>query len=154
MSEVKRAVTLSPAGATQAEQVRNIWAITTEYGTTREDIEKPEYWSHVAARLRPRDRIEVMSGGGDFYAEYMVLSRDRTWAKVVATTYIDLTKAGAVSAEQAISIMDGYEIKHRGPKRWSVLRKDDRAVLQEGMQSEEDCKKWLEVHLKTQGIAA
>ena len=154
MEDKKREVKLSPSGATPAEHVRNVWAVTSEFGVTKADIEAPDYWAHIAGRLRPRDRIEVMAADGSFYAEYLVTSCDRTWAKVAEVKYLDLTKASAVTGEQADLINAGYEIKWRGPKKWSVLRRQDRAVLQEGLHSEADGNKWLAVHLNSQGIAA
>jgi hypothetical protein len=154
VKQVKREAVLSANSINLAEHARNIWVVRSEYGVTREDIEKPSYWAHIAAKLRPRDRIEVLADGGEFYAEYLVMSCDRTWAKIVPIVYLDLTKVSVVSGDQADDVMNSYEIKHRGAKRWSVIRKSDRAVLQEGMMTEEDCKNWIAVYLKTQGIAA
>ena len=150
MSEVR----LSPSGITPAEGVRVVWAATAAYGVTKADIEDPAYWAHVASKLRPKARIEVYAEDDSFYAEYIVTSCDKTWAKVALLTYVDFTKVANVTEDQAKGIADGYEIAFRGPKKWSVLRKSDRSVLQEGLHSRDDGNKWLAVHLNTQGIAA
>ncbi len=154
VKEIKRDVTLNPSGLTPAEHVRETWCITAAFGTRREDIENPSYWAHVAQKLRPKSKIEVFTEDGSFYAEYLVLSSDKTWAKVLNLRFVDLKKLATIPEEQAKTITDGYEIKFRGPKKWSVIRKSDRAVLQEGLHSEQDAGKWLEVHLNAQGIAA
>ena len=154
MSEMKRDVKLNPSGATLAEHTRNVWAVTSEYGVKKSDIEDPAYWSHVASKFRPSDKIEVMAADGSFYAEYLVTSCDKTWAKVAEMKFLDLTKAAVVTNEQAEIINAGYQIKWRGPKKWSVIRKSDLAVLHEGLHSEADGNKWLAVHLNSQGIAA
>ena len=150
MSEVRN-ITLNPAAATLAEHARNTWAVTVDPKTVRAEIESPSFWSHIAHRLKAKDHIEVYSADGSFYAEYMVLSSDRTWAKVVALSWIDLT---TIKSEVSDEVMKSYTVKWRGPKRWSVLRNADNAVLHEGVHSEEDAHKWLEIHLKTLGIAA
>lgn len=154
LKEVKRDVKLAPTGARPAEGVRNVWAATAAYGVTKEDIENPVYWSHVCARFRPKDRIEVHSEDGAFYAEYMVTSCDRTWAKVVCLMFVELNKAAKLTDEQVEGIHANYEVMFRGPKKWSVIRKSDRATLHEGLHTKEDAKKWLDVHLSAQGVAA
>lgn len=154
MSEVKREVKHSPAGLAPAENVRELWCATAAYGVTREDVENPAYWAHVAARLRPKAKIELHSEDGSFFAEYLVVASDKTWAKVVCLRYIDLKESVKLTKEQTETIYDGYEVKFRGPRKWSVIRKTDNAVLHEGAHSEDDSRKWLSVHLNAQGIAA
>lgn len=156
MSEVKqiRDVKLSPNGIAPAEGIREIWSSTAAFGVTREDIENPGYWAHVASRLRSKAKIEVHAEDGSFYAEYLVINSDKTWAKVICLRFIDLKEIAKITTEQEASIFSGYDIKFRGPRRWSVVRKSDNAVLQEGMHLEEDARKWLSVHLNAQGIEA
>lgn len=149
----KTNVQLSPSGLGQAEYVRVVWAATAAYGVTREQIEDPSYWAHVAAKLKPKARIEVTAEDDSFYAEYLVTSCDKTWAKVACLKFIDLTNT-EVTKEQVEGITANYSVEFRGPKKWSVLRKSDRSVLQEGLHSREDGNKWLSVHLNTQGVPA
>ena len=154
MSEMKRDVKLSPAGLAQAEYGRTTWAITSAFGVSKSDIEDPAYWAHVAAKMRPRDKIEVLAEDGSFYAEYLVTSCDKTWAKVAEIKFMDLTKVAVVTNEQAEIINAGYDVTWGGPKKWRVIRKSDRATLVEGLHSKDDGHKWLTVHLSSQGIAA
>ena len=151
MSEAK----LSPAGVTLAEHKRNIWYATAEHGITKDDILNPSYWGHVANRLRPKDRIEIQNEDDSFFAELLVISSDKTWAKVVLLKYVDLNQSATeITKDQADQVTSAYAVIWRGPKKYSVVRKSDRAVMQEGMHSKEDAESWLAVHLKTQGIAA
>lgn len=149
----KQNVQLDPSGLGQAEHIRTIWAATAAFGVTREQIENPAYWAHVATKLRPKAKIEITAEDDSFYAEYLVTSCDKTWAKVLCLKYIDLTTS-TVTKEQVEGITDSYSVEFRGPKKWSVLRKSDRSVLQEGLHSRDDGNKWLSVHLNTQGVAA
>ena len=154
VEEVKsRNVKLSPAGLSLAESIRNVWCCTIERGVKREDIEDPGFWGHIAARLRPWDHIEVRSEDGIIYAEYLVLSCDRTWARVRNLSYHNLTDS-EISQTQAAQINGDYEVKFRGVKKFSVVRKSDRSLLQEGLHTEADAKKWLDVYLNSQGVSA
>lgn len=153
MEEKKRDVRLSPVAATLAEHARNVWVATTERGHFKEDFENPAYWAHIASKLRPWDHIEVRAEDGTFYAEYLVLACDRTWARVRNLSFVSLTDSD-VSLSQAEKIIGDYEIRFRGKKRFSVIRRSDNALLQENMHTESDAKKWLEVYLNAQGIPA
>lgn len=141
-----------------AEAARNYWVVTVEQGTTREEILRPEFWSLVSKNFRPYDRIEVRSDDGIFFAEYLVLSADRAWAKVhelkwtaLGTSDVSLTEALAAEQRQRHTIVwRGAHLKH------CVERKDGEKVerLKEGCQDRAEAQTWLESYLKTVGVAA
>lgn len=149
--EQKRDVKLSPSGLHFGEHQRNVWVAVAERNTTKEDMLTPSYWSNVAAKLRPWDHIEVRAEDGTYYATYLVTSCDRTWAKVHNLSFHDLTGEGLTS-DQAKEIEGSYDVKWRAAKKWSVIRKLDRTVLQEGMHTEKDAREWLGVYLRSQNI--
>jgi hypothetical protein len=74
------------------EYVRNIWVVTVESGVTKEDLTDVSFWAHVARSFKPYDHIEVRTDDGAYYAEFLVLSCDRTWAKVHEIRYVEFTK--------------------------------------------------------------
>jgi hypothetical protein len=121
----------------EAEFVRPVYCATIPIGTLPEDLLKPEYWAHVATHLRPWARIEARAEDGTWFAEYIVLSVDRTWARVRMLGKYNLTN-NDVSLSQAEKVtQSGFEVKWRGAAKWSVIRKADSAVLKEGMDREE-----------------
>lgn len=129
-----------------AEYERAVHVVTVEQGVSRETLKEPTFWAQVASKLRPWGRLEVRSDDGTFYAEYLVLACDRTWARVHELSYVSLTDAD-ISLTQA---GDNYELKWRGPHlKWSAIRKTDSVALQEGFQTKDEAKLWLDGHIKT-----
>lgn len=121
----------------EAEFVRPVYCATIPRGTEPEDLLKPEYWAHVATHLRPWARIEARAEDGTWFAEYIVLSVDRTWARVKMLGKHNLTNRDvALSKAEQIS-NSGFEVKWRGGAKWSVVRKVDGAVMKEGMERDE-----------------
>lgn len=137
----------------QADYVRTHWVLNCPVGTKRSDILRPEYWSHVAMLIKPHDRIEARCEDGSFFGEYLVLSRDRVWAKLYELSFHDLTQAVKATAKQVEKMKEDYIIKHRGPKGWSILRAIDQAVMAENLPLEEDAKAWLQDFLTSRSAA-
>ena len=130
--------------------------ITVESGTTREQIVHPDFWGHVAARLRPYAKIEVRCDDGSFYAELLVLAAERTFAMVRVLHWHDLTTAD-VAKTQAASVavqrfeehLKAYEVRWRGPHlMWSVIRKHDNAALREKEKTKQAAQTWLDEYLR------
>jgi hypothetical protein len=154
--ETKRSV--MPGRVKLAESARNHWVVTVEHGTGREDLKRPEFWSLVGKTFKPYDRIEVRADDGTFFAEYVVCSADRAWAKVhelrfeiLGTQDVSLTQAAAADMRAR------YSIKYNGPHlRYCVERKDGSKTerLKEKCQDQAEASAWLEGHLKTVGAVA
>lgn len=144
MSETKiekRAVQLNPARMTPAEFGRTVYVVTAEPETTKEDLLKPEYWAHVANKLRPWDRLEVRSDDGTFFAELLVLESSRVWARVHLLQHITLTSAD-VAQTQARN--QDYEVRFRGPVlKWCAIRLSDAEPIKERMGSKEEAQAFL-----------
>lgn len=114
---------------------RTLWVATVEQGVTRKDILMPEFWSHVASQLRPYDRLEVRVDDGTYFSELLVLSCDRTWAKLKELSYHSLTTQD-VSQTQAE--MAKFEVKWNGPSnKFVVIRKSDKAIIKKHMEKDE-----------------
>lgn len=128
-----------------ADQARNIHVVTPEAGTPIEVVLSPDYWSTVAMNMTPWDRIEVRAEDGAYYAELLVLSCDRNWAKV------KLLSKHSLTAEDTIpdpGVQTHHQIKWRGPHhKWSVVRNSDNAVLKDKMEKGE-ANTWLMEYLK------
>lgn len=120
-------------------------------GTPFEDLLKPEYWAHVAQKLRPHTLIKVVPEDGSYWAELLVLSCDRLWAKVFVLRHHDLTEA--VAEAQAVgSRLAEFDILWKGPaKKHVVIRKADSTMLAGGIQTKGEAQAWLDNHIKTIG---
>lgn len=119
---------------------------TIEPEHTFEDIQKPSYWAHVARILQPMARIEVIPDDMSWYAEVMVVATDRASARVAVLRHVDL------DAGEAEAIPETHEVKYHGAhKKWSVIRKEDRSVVKDGLQTKEEAIRYLRDHIRTIG---
>lgn len=123
-------------GITQADYARVVWRLTPEPGTTPDDILVPAYYAHIAKQLKTGAKIEVAPLDGSWYAELYVRSSDANSAKVALLelyTFDEDPKVAAVT----------FEVKHRGPKGWSVIRVSDRAVVFENGKTKDEASQWI-----------
>jgi hypothetical protein len=131
---------LTPHNFREAEYKRSSYLVTAERGTEIADLTGRDYWSHVAARLRPRDRVEVHAHDGSWMAELMVVQASR-----VGATLVVLHKHDLAAADTGVSLADdNVEIKYRGPSaKWSAIRKSDKAVIVENLDTKDEVAAWL-----------
>lgn len=146
-SEDRKVEQLNPTRMKEAEFERQTYFAKAHENTHPEDLLDRAYWAHVATRLKPWDKVEVVANDGTWWAEFLVLEAGRTWAKVEMLRHKSLT-ASDVSASQATA-MTPYEVVHRGTdSKWSVIRKSDRAVMHEGEETQGGAIDWLNDRLK------
>lgn len=132
---------LAPKFFQPAEVMRNQWHVKPEYGTPPEALRDPSYWAHVSAQLRPGDVIYAMPDDKSYFSELLVIDAGKLFAKVCELRCVKLTASQVLN----VKVPDGYEIKFRGPRKWSVLRGDD--VLKEDMEKQQ-AEQWLTDHVK------
>ena len=145
--EDRKVEQLNPTRMKEAEFERQTYFAKAHENTKPEDLLDRAYWAHVATRLKPWDKVEVVANDGTWWAEFLVLEAGRTWAKVEMLRHKSLT-ASDVSASQATA-MTPYEVVHRGTdSKWSVIRKSDRAVMHEGEETQGGAIDWLNERLK------
>ncbi len=136
-----------PLGLVPAEFQRTVWHVFAESTLAPQDLLVPSYWAHVAEKLKPQHRIEVASESGDWWAEYFVLERGPKWARVALMREMDLRQV--VSASPAKLTLDDFEIKLRGMRKQSIVRKADKEVIKDGFESRQDAEDYLLSHLKS-----
>lgn len=159
MSENKEtARKVMPGRCKSAELARNAWAVTVEQGTTREDLKRPEFWALLGKNFKPYDRIEVRADDGTFFAEYLVRTADRAWAKVEELTFYTLgTQDVSLTEAAAADVRSRYSVKYNGPHlRYCVERKDGSKTerLKDKCKDQAEASSWLEDHLRTVGNIA
>jgi len=154
MSEVieapstKREVILNPQDIGLSQHRRQDWVAVAKEGTAVDDLLKPVYWSHMAARLQPFDRVEVRDEGGRWVVELMVLRAERNWASVTLLFHHDLPK---LRASSDVDTIDDYDVEWGGPHdKWRVTRKSDKHKMQTKFASQEEGLAWLRQFEATQ----
>lgn len=139
---------LDPRRFTLDEHTNQNWTLTVEENTTLEDVLKPEFLANVAAKMRPYDRVRVRVDSGEWYAELLVITCGRVWAKLVPVFTVDLACKEVEQIES--EAYDQFLVKHRGPHLgWCVLRKADNESIKEKCQTKQEAQSWLASYVMT-----
>jgi hypothetical protein len=131
-----------------SEYARNTFHASAPTGTTKEDILNPAYFAHVAVQVSRFDHIEVVEERGAWWAQLLVTSKIEKPGKPPTIT-VDILHFKSLKAhvdadgQPAESPDDSYEVKFRGPKKWSVIHKDTREILVENLETSEEGKAWV-----------
>lgn len=127
-------------------------------GFTPEQLLDPGFWAVHATRFKAFDEVRARAEDGTWMARLLVLEAGRTWVRMkqlefhsLGTQDEALTRVALRENEEAKKL---YEVKHRGPRAWSVVRKADSQVMHEGAQTRENAERWLDEHLKTTASGA
>lgn len=145
-------IQLNPTRMQDAEYARVVRVVTAEPGTTLEDLQRQDYWAHVANTMSPWMRMEVRADDGSFYAEGLVLEAGRNWATVKILQSWNLDTADVARTRSArMEEYAGlpYYVMFRGEHElWSVIRKSDNAVMHEKEGTRAGADRWLQERLK------
>lgn len=138
---------LNPSRMKEATYERTEWVITAHENTEPADLQEPAYWSHVASKLRPWDKIEARANDGTWYAVLIVLESGRNWARVKLIENHNLTTSDVAQSQANAS--SPYDITYRGPhSKWSVVRKADNEVMHEGEATRDGANAWANERMK------
>ncbi len=135
---------LMPSKFREASFANRQWCCTPEAGVSIEEILKPEYWAHVSAKMITGDTIRAIPEDMAFFLELLVIDTSKQWAKVKEIHRVLLTAEEASPIEEDID----FEVKFRGARRWSVVRKSNNAVEAENMASKADAFAWISEYAK------
>lgn len=135
---------LNPAHLSNAEHKRVVHTAYPVEGVTLEDVLKPDFWVHVAASLKVTDKIEVYPADMSWYAELVVLSTGNNHAKVFPVLFVEI---GAKAGDEVADAV--YEIKLRGPRKWSAVHRENGSILFENIDTREDAMIELAKHMKS-----
>ena len=109
--------------------IKRTWDLTPLAGTTIDDLTKPDFWSHISAKLQPDDQIWVTPEDRPFVAHLLVLDATPIGARMQVLAYHEIDPVEALASDE-------FDVKWGGPKhKWRVLRKSDSAVVQHGFAS-------------------
>jgi hypothetical protein len=143
LADKARAVpALHPSFFSSAEYVRTVYCATIPALVEIDDLVSPEFWAHIASKLRPWDRIEAIAENGSYFAELLVLSATATDAQVVI---LNKRKIDFVQKGEADLLRD-YEVSHTPATNWRVVRKTDRRTMKDGLSNRHDAVNWVATH--------
>ena len=122
---------------------------TAESGTSLKDVLEPNYFSNVANKLQPYDRIHVRVDTGEWYAELLVTSCGKNWAKTLVMYEVEF-KENINEDETQNEAFSKFLVKHNGPhQKWCVIRKSDNEPIKVQCASRQEASAWLASYLNT-----
>lgn len=131
------------------------WAINVPAGSTIKDLVSPDFYANIANQLGKNDYIRALFDDGSYIVDLLVTEVDTknqtpVWIRTVITNVVNIAEAEEKTKEilkqeikQEKEVVTGelshpdYEIKFRGAKKYSIIRKNDKAVLQEDLLTKE-----------------
>lgn len=119
---------LLPTRLDTADYQRVVYFHRPALGVTAEMVVHPDYWLHLAARLKLDDKIEVVSADGSIDMDLRVVAIDPR-GLYAQMRVLRFTGEGApvVAPAPVVAISDnhGYMIEEDRVQGWRVLRGDD-----------------------------
>lgn len=141
--EEKRGKILGPGRMKASEFANTNYTVVVENDTTFEDIQKIEFWSTHAYKMRNLDRVTIVPDDTTWLADALVLQAGKNWARVrILNSYrLDAEKSGTET--------DPHYVEWKGPHRkWEVIRRQDGEVIKSELQSREDAQLYMREHEK------
>lgn len=123
----RKALHLSPTNMQDASHFRTRWMAITPAGTSVEDVCRPEFWLHVASRLKRMDIIEVLPEDEVWLAELLVI-RSGVGAVMVKVLRHDMIDEAGGEPSELSSVVEWGGPVHK----YRVIRKADRHVISHG----------------------
>jgi hypothetical protein len=141
-------MSLDPSRFSLDEYVNQNWTLTVEAGTSLEDVLNPAFLANVANKLSPYDHIRVRVDTGEWYAELLVTSCGRAWAKLHKLYEVKLVNPNEEAMQE--DAMSQFLIQHRGAHlKFCVVRKSDNEPIKEQLTSKQEAQGWLTSYLLT-----
>src|SRR3990167_1232526 len=129
---------LSEANLALTESLQIFYTATPPVGTTREDMLKPIFWSHVARKLKPLTEIRAIPKDGLWYGVYLVLYADQLQAKLKELSFYSLE-----ALEEPGSVADPYIVEWISPPvKYGIRRKADKHVMKDGFHTKDQAIAW------------
>lgn len=129
----------------EAQHSRRVFWYPALAGTTVDDLLTPPYWSLLASKLKPLDRIECVDDDMTYFAEFIVLDSTGEGVRLALMRFGELQGTGPRDAMPRNKT--GVHALYKGPHlRWCAFRGE--ALLKDKFESERDCLQWIAGHAK------
>jgi len=135
----KRAVK-RPTNIDESSYATVTWHVKPEMAVKTKDLLDPDYWAHVANRMRAGHTIIAIPDDRRYFVELFVIGASTNWAKVVLLREVTLIKGN-----QPIE-KEGYIVKFAGAHKWRVEK--DGEVLSKDHDDQKSAAAWLANHIK------
>lgn len=119
---------LLPRDIRRSEVEITSWFLRVVPGVTPRHVVDPEFWAHLAGKLRVDHRIEVVAADGSFDADLRVVAVDTRgeWAQI-RVLRMTLAEPADLPADQWPD-KDGYRIEFSGPQKHRIISPTNEVV--------------------------
>jgi len=143
VAEVKRGTEkrLQSGRLKLAEQVVVMRHIHFTNDVTVEDIESPEYWTHVGHTITANDRFTGTTDDGTRLIEGVILACGKQYAiaKVLQEYRLDAVPERHGKQNFKAEYAGAYD-------KWRVIRIADNEVMRAGFQAQREAVRWIDSH--------
>lgn len=144
-TEEKGIARIQPMHLKGVEYISRDMSAMVEPNTTLEEVMHPEYWTHVAPRLREWGIIHCRWKDKTRYATLMVIETGQTWAK----TRLIMDKQFEAPSDPKVQDVEikGYKIQFIPNQGFRVTHKEKGTILQQGLATKVDAELFLERYI-------
>jgi hypothetical protein len=146
MSDNVSWVGAKPHNLQTAEHSVITWHVQVPADMPFDEVLKPDFWTHVAGKMRPGQRVIVDSIDFKWTATLFVRSAQRLSAVVSLIEKHDFKDKIAHPAGEMNA--DDYEVSFAPSHRHRVVRISDKTVLKKDFQTADEASEWLRDYLK------
>lgn len=113
-------------------------------GTSKAELEHPDFWDFVSAQIRIHDEIRAVAEDSSFVAHLLVVAKAGTkvYTRVMWGTELDEADLTEASQKQA-----RYIVKMRGRKGWSIVDTETGDIVKENLSKRSLAERELEEFL-------
>lgn len=129
-----------------ASHVENRYMVQIPPGDCLDDICKPAYWAHHAAKVHPKALLTCIDKNNRWEADLRVLEAGRNFLRVAVLRHVeyDVKTMGDADLEK---LFNQHTIENNGQNGWRVID-PEKIVLFSGLTTRADAERALETHLK------
>jgi len=138
MEQQSRVRKLGTTKLIPAEYKRTVYSVTPELDQDFDSMLAPEFWTNVAQKFHPGDKIEIFAEDSSYYAELLVTDCGQKWAKVVALDYKELTLHIPDAVPEEFAIRWGGNTA-----KFKVIRLADKETLKENFATKHEAEAWV-----------
>ncbi len=125
-----RAKALTQSRFQLADEVRTVWRVTCEQGTTPEQCLHEGFWANLSRLLKPGDEIQILPDNQTWRMDVHVVGSGHNFAHVVKLSFFDLKPITPF-----VKLPSIYKVEFAGAHyKWRFLREGK--MMQDGFDTE------------------
>ena len=114
-------------------------------GSLKDELENPDLWVNVAGKIEMGSEVRCLADDMSFVAYAICTFSQGSTAKLKVLEFHELDE---VDYKELAVEADDYEVKLRGPRKWSIVKKSDGSIVKEDIATQLKAMQELEEYKK------